>query len=135
MPGNTNLNISNMRVYESTSKYDMFYLVLAQLSCDKNSGIAEVALKLLAAICANIGTDMTKLDGNTLSMITKSLSFLINGKRNSMRTNALDICVFLVGQIGVENYLQLMDFSLAHEEKEAMKQAMEQHRVQKQKGP
>ena len=70
MPGNTNFNISNMRVYESTSKYDISYLVLAQLSCDKNSEIAEVALKLLAAICANIGADMIKLDGNTLSLIT-----------------------------------------------------------------
>ncbi len=135
MSGNTNLNISDMRVYESTSKYDMSYLVLAQQSCDKNSAIAEVALKLLAAICANVGSDMTKLDGNTLSLITKSLNFLINGKRNNMRTNALDICVFLVGQIGVENYLQLMDFSLLPQEKEAMKQSMEQHRVQKQKGP
>ena len=52
-----------------------------------------------------------------------------------MRTNALDICVYLVGQIGVENYIQLMEFSLVPEEKEAMKQAMEQHRVQKEKGP
>lgn len=92
-------------------------------------------MKLLAAICANIGADMIKLDGNTLSLITKCLSFLINGKRKSMRTNALDICVFLVGQMGVENYIKLMEFSLAHEEKEAMKQAMEQHRVQKQKEP
>lgn len=92
-------------------------------------------MKLLAVICANIGADVTKLDGNTLSLITKALSFLINGKRNTMRINALDICVFLVGQMGVENYLHLMEFSLGSEEKEAMKQAMEQHRVQKQKEP
>jgi hypothetical protein len=65
-------------------------------------------LKLLAAICANIGVDVTKLDGSILSLITKSLSFLINGKRNTTRTNALDICLFLVGQMGAENYLQLM---------------------------
>ena len=45
----------------------------------------------------------------------KGMSILVNGKRNNMKTSALDVCVFIFNQIGSENYLQLMDYSLAPE--------------------
>jgi uncharacterized protein (DUF1697 family) len=65
----------------------------------------------------------------------KGLSFLINGKRNNMRNTSLDICMFIFGQIGSENYLQLMNYALDEQEVAAMGQAMETHRIQKQKTP
>lgn len=65
----------------------------------------------------------------------KGLTFLINGKRNNMRNTSLDICMFIFGQIGSENYVQLMNYALDEQEVAAMTQAMETHRIQKQKAP
>ncbi len=42
----------------------------------------------------------------------KCLNCLATGKRNNMKTSALDACVFIYSQIGSENFLQLMKFSL-----------------------
>ncbi len=43
----------------------------------------------------------------------KGMSYLIRGKRNNTKTNALEICLFIYNQIGNENYLQLMNYSLS----------------------
>ena len=45
----------------------------------------------------------------------KGMSALINGKRNNMKNGALDICLFIYNQIGSENYLQLMNYSLGQD--------------------
>jgi hypothetical protein len=68
---------------------------------------------MLGAILNNIGGALTQLNPNTLTMIMQGMSYLINGKRNNMRTIALDVCTFIFNQIGSENYLQLMNFSLS----------------------
>ena len=68
---------------------------------------------MLSGIISNIGNNITQMNANTLQMIMKGMYFLINGKRNNMKTGALDICIFIYNQIGLENYLQLMNFSLA----------------------
>jgi hypothetical protein len=64
-------------------------------------------------------------------MLMKGLSFLINGKRNNMKTSALDVCVFIYNQIGSENFLQLLNYSLSQEEVNILGNAMQTHRMQK----
>ena len=61
----------------------------------------------------------------------KGMHYLITGKRNTMKTSALDVCIFIFNQIGSENYLQLMNYSLQQNEVAVMGQAMETHRTQK----
>ena len=90
---------------------------------------------MLSGIISNIGNNITQMNANTLQMIMKGMYFLINGKRNNMKTGALDICIFIYNQIGSENYLQLMNFSLAQDEVTNMGQAMESHRTLKNKAP
>ena len=58
---------------------------------------------------------------------------MIIGKRNTIKTSALDVCIFIYTQIGSENYLQLMNYSLKENQVHDMTQAMEQHRTQKPK--
>jgi len=50
-----------------------------------------------------------------------------------MKTSALDVCIFIYTQIGSENYLQLMNYSLQENQVGEMTQAMEHHRTQKPK--
>ena len=83
----------------------------------------------------SIGGALTQLNPSTLQMLAKGMSLHINGKRNNMKTSALDVCVFIFNQIGSENYIQLMNYSLTQQEIMSMGQAMETHRMQKQKGP
>jgi hypothetical protein len=94
-----------------------------------------VAVKLLAGILASLGSRLTQVNPATLQTIMRGMHFLITGKRNSMRSSALDVCLFIYNQIGSENYLQLMNYSLQQEEVSAMGQAMETHRIQKVKPP
>ena len=54
---------------------------------------------------------------------------MIIGKRNTMKTSALDVCLFIFNQIGSENYLQLMNYALQQHEVAEMRHAMENHRV------
>jgi hypothetical protein len=75
--------------------------------------ISEMALKLLSVLIMNIGDSLTQINPNTLQMLMKGMSFLINGKRNNMKTSALDVCVFIYNQIGSENFLQLLNYSLS----------------------
>ena len=42
----------------------------------------------------------------------KSLSCLVDGKRQNLRNSALDICMFICESIGSDNYLSLMNFCL-----------------------
>jgi hypothetical protein len=62
--------------------------------------VAEISIKLLAAMIAGVGGGLTQLNPSTLQTIMKALSLLIEGKRNNLRTNALDICLFIFNQIG-----------------------------------
>lgn len=62
--------------------------------------MAEIAIKLLAAMVAGVGGGLTQLNPVTLQTLMKALSLLIEGKRNNLRTNALDICLYIFNQIG-----------------------------------
>jgi len=104
-------------------------LVITELSLDKILAIAELAIKMLAAILQNIGPSLTQIHPNTLQILMKSLSLLINGKRNNMKTSALDVCIFMCNQMGSENFLQLMNYSLDQSETMIMGQQMETHRT------
>lgn len=90
---------------------------------------------MLSGLISNIGNNITQINPATLQMIMKGMYFLINGKRNNMKTGALDICIFIYNQIGSENYLQLMNYSLSQDEVANMGQAMESHRTLKNKAP
>jgi hypothetical protein len=83
-----------------------------------------MAIKFLSVIIMNIGAALTQLNPNTLQILTKGMSLHINGKRNNMKTSALDVCIFIFNQIGSENYMQLMNYSLNQHEIMAMSQAM-----------
>lgn len=83
-----------------------------------------MAIKFLSVIIMNIGPTLTQLNPNTLQVLTKGMSLHINGKRNNMKTSALDVCIFIFNQIGSENYMQLMNYSLSPEEILSMGQAM-----------
>lgn len=58
---------------------------------------------------------------------------LINGKRQNLRNQALDLCLFIYKNIGCENYLVLMNKFLNENETQTMGNSMETHRVSKQK--
>ena len=105
------------------------------MTCDKNVTIGEMSLKLLSVLIMNIGPSLTQINPNTLQMLMRGMSFLSNGKNNGMKTSALDVCVFIYNQIGSENFLQLLNYSLSQEEVNNMGQAMQTHRMQKQKVP
>lgn len=62
--------------------------------------MAEISIKLLAAMVAGVGGGLTQLNPVTLQTLVKALSLLIEGKRNNLRTNALDICLYIFNQIG-----------------------------------
>ena len=89
---------------------------------------------MLAALLQTIGPNVTQLSPSSLQMLMRGISALVNGKRNNMKTSALDICMFLYNQIGSENFLQLMNYSLPQNEVMTVGQAMETHRTQKNKG-
>ena len=107
--------------------------VITQLSCDKIAAISQIAIKLLSVLIMNIGGALTQINPGTLQMIMKGMSLLINGKRNNLKTSALDVCIFIFNQIGSENYLQLMNYSLNQQEILQMGQNMQTHRTQKNK--
>lgn len=90
---------------------------------------------MLSGIISSVGGNLTQINPSTLQIIMKGMHFLINGKRNNMKTGALDICLFIYNQIGSENYLQLMNYSLNQDEVLSMGQAMESHRTLKNKAP
>ena len=91
--------------------------------------VSEMALKMLGFTLQKISGAITQINPNTLQGIMKGMSLLISGKRNNMRTLALDLCLFIYNQIGSENYMQLMNYSLDQGQVMAMGQAMETHRT------
>lgn len=63
----------------------------------------------------------------------KNLCGLVDGKRQNLRNQGLDICLYIYNLIGSENYLSLMNYALKPEEINIMGSSMEQHRTTKQK--
>lgn len=90
-------------------------LVAAGYCCDKNTQISEISVKLLARLIENIGNSFVHLNPETLQNIMKNLAGLIDGKRQNLRNQGLDICLFIYNLIGSENYLSLMNYSLKPE--------------------
>jgi hypothetical protein len=74
-----------------------------------------------------------QLSENTLTTLMRSLMFTIDGKRQTLRTQILDICIFICEAITSGNYLQLMQFCLKEDEVKTMGMAMESHRQSKPK--
>lgn len=70
------------------------------MSCDKNLQICEMSIKLLSVLIMNIGNSLTQINPGTLQIMMKGMSLCVNGKRNSLKTSALDVCVFIYNQIG-----------------------------------
>lgn len=90
-------------------------------------------MKLLARLVENIGGSLVHLTPDTLQNVMKNLYGLIDGKRQNLKNQGLDICLYIYNLIGSENYLSLMNYSLKPEEINIMGNAMEQHRTSKQK--
>jgi len=65
-----------------------------------------------------------QLGENTLTTLMKSLSHLVDGKRQNLRNSALDICMFICESIGSDNYLTLMNFCLKEDEVRSMGTSM-----------
>ena len=82
------------------------------MSNDKNANVAETAIKLLAGILQSLSASIPQINPNTLQTIMRGMYDLITGNRNTLKTSALDVCLFIYTQIGSENYLQLMNYSL-----------------------
>jgi len=82
------------------------------MSNDKNANVAETAIKLLAGILSSLSSSLTQINPNTLQVIMRGMFVLITGNRNTLKSSALEVCFFIYNQIGMENYLQLMNYSL-----------------------
>lgn len=74
-----------------------------------------------------------QLGENTLMTLMRCFSALIDGKRQNLSKQSLDICMFICQSIGSENYMKLMQFCLKPEEQQSMGNAMETHRTGKEK--
>ena len=109
------------------------YLVAAGFCMDKNIPMAELSIKLLAKLIEKVGNQITQLNPDTLKDIMHALEVLIEGKRQTMQKQALDICMYIYNLLGSENYLYLMNFSLKPEEVNTMGTAMQSHRANKEK--
>lgn len=92
-----------------------YYLVASEFCQDKNSAIADLSVKLLAALLQKVGSGIMQLSEDTLTRIMKALSTMVDGKRQTLRTSALDICMFVCESIGSDNYLKLMQFCLVED--------------------
>lgn len=110
-----------------------FILVTAEHCLDKNASVAELALKLLEALVQKIGSGVMQLSENTLMGLMKCFSNLVDGKRQNMSKQTLDICMFVCQAIGSENYLKLIQYCLTPEEQQSMTNSMETHRTGKEK--
>lgn len=93
----------------------MSYLVTSGYCCDKSTLISEISVKLLARLVENIGGSLIHLTPDTLQNVMKNLFGLIDGKRQNLKNQGLDICLYIYNLIGSENYLSLMNYSLKPE--------------------
>lgn len=82
----------------------------------------------------NIGNALTQINPNTLQGLIRGMHLLVEGKRNNMKTSALDVLMFIANQIGSENFMQLLNYSLSEDDVKAVIKALESHRQQKNKG-
>jgi hypothetical protein len=89
-----------MLLLQYDREYHSVYVVVTELSVDKNMQVAETAIKMLAGILTNLSTTLTQINPNTLQIIMRGMSFHIHGKRNNMKTSALDVCLFIFNNIG-----------------------------------
>ena len=64
------------------------------------------------------------INPETLKLLMYSMMNLINGNRKNLKNNALDICMFIFSQIGSENYVSLMNYSLSPPDVQIMSSAM-----------
>lgn len=78
----------------------------------------------MARLIENIGASLIHLKTETLETMMKNLYGLIDGKRQNLRNQGLDICLYIYSLIGSENYLSLMSYSLKPEEVHMMGQSM-----------
>jgi molybdopterin converting factor small subunit len=92
----------------------LFYLfsVASGYCIDKSLQISEIAVKLLAVLIQKIGGSFVQLNHTTLQELMKNLLSLVDGKRQNLRNLGLDICLSIYANIGSENYLSLMNYSL-----------------------
>ena len=94
-------------------KVTTFLIIVSASFCnDKNVQIAELSIKLLTRLLQKVGQSIMQINPDALQILTQSMMALIRGKRQNLRNNALDICMFIYGQIGSENYLSLMNYAL-----------------------
>ena len=114
MPGNFDGDHFELRLCGHFRGYYCVESEVTKLSVDDKLalGVNEMALKMLATMLDKFKGALMQMNPNTLQGLMRGMSLLINGKRNNMRTSALDICLFIYAQIGEENYLQLMNCSL-----------------------
>lgn len=67
---------------------------------DKNIPIAELSIKLLAKLIEKVGNQIGQLNPDTLKDIMHALEVLIEGKRQNMQKQALDICMYIYNILG-----------------------------------
>lgn len=90
--------------------------VVSEYSVDKNASISEVSIKLMAKLIQNLGGAIAQLKPETLQKVMKSLTFLLDGKRPNAKNWGVEICMYIYGLIGNQNYYNLMMFVLSPEE-------------------
>lgn len=120
-----------LAVFTSNCGYDASFMVITELSCEKNANLSEVAIRQLAKLIENVGALISQLKPETLQRIMKCLTFLLSSKRQNIKNWALQICMHIFGQIGAQNYLQLMGYVLSQEEQQFMKATMETRKESK----
>lgn len=74
-----------------------------------------------------------QLSENTLMGLMKCFYTLVDGKRQNLSKQTLDICMFICQAIGSENFLKLMQYCLKPEEQQSMGNALGTHRTGKEK--
>jgi hypothetical protein len=100
----------------SVTKYPN--VVVSEYSCDKNASISEVSIKIMAKLIQNVGGAIAQLKPETLQKVMKALVFLLDGKRPNTKNWAIQICMYVYGLIGNQNYYNLMMYVLSPEEVE-----------------
>lgn len=90
--------------------------VVSEYSCDKNATISEVSIKLMAKLIENLGGGLAQLKPETLQKVMKSLTFLLDGKRQNTKNWSVQICMYIYNLIGNQNYYNMMMYVLSPEE-------------------
>jgi len=102
--------------YDCSFISNLFFILVASGYCnDKSVQISEIAVKLLCVLVQNVGSSFVNLNHDTLQQLMRNIFSLVDGKRQNLRTQSLDICLQIYNGIGSENYLSLMNYSLKQE--------------------